>query len=198
MRTETADAADMWWIDVDYTTLIARCVHHLADLGHRRLAFINRSAELVAAGYGPGHRALAGFTQAAAERGLSGIDVCCPDDASGGESCVEQLLAIHPELTAAVTINEAALPGVQRPLEAAGRAVPDDFSITGVAGRHWAEDFRPPLTAADVPALEMGDEAVRLLLERIATPQQQPRHILHAPPISLRYSTGPVPANGRR
>ncbi|GAA3302239.1 LacI family DNA-binding transcriptional regulator [Dactylosporangium vinaceum] len=186
-----ADAADVWWIDVDYATLITRCVHHLADLGHRHIAFVNRSAELVAAGYGPGHRALAGFTSAITERGLAGVDVCCPDDAAGGEDCLERLLADHPEVTGLVTINEAALPGVQRALERAGLRVPRDFSIAGVAGRHWAEDFRPPLTAADVPAMEMGDEAVRLLQERIANPATPPRHILHAPPISLRSSTGP-------
>ncbi|GAA3454828.1 LacI family DNA-binding transcriptional regulator [Dactylosporangium matsuzakiense] len=186
-----ADAADVWWIDVDYATLITRCVHHLADLGHRHIAFVNRSTELVAAGYGPGHRALAGFTSAITERGLAGVDVCCPDDAAGGEDCLERLLADHPEVTGLVTINEAALPGVQRALERAGLRVPRDFSIAGVAGRHWAEDFRPPLTAADVPAMEMGDEAVRLLQERIANPAPPPRHILHAPPISLRSSTGP-------
>ncbi|MFI5908484.1 LacI family DNA-binding transcriptional regulator [Dactylosporangium sp. NPDC051541] len=186
-----ADAGDVWWIDVDYTTLITRCVHHLADLGHRHIAFVNRSAELVAAGYGPGHRALAGFAAGVAERGLTGVDVCCPDDAAGGEDCLERLLAEHPEVTGLVTINEAALPGVQRALERAGLSVPRDFSIAGVAGRHWAEDFRPPLTAADVPALEMGGEAVRLLQERIAGPDAPARHILHAPPISLRGSTGP-------
>ncbi|MDG6105769.1 LacI family DNA-binding transcriptional regulator [Dactylosporangium aurantiacum] len=189
----TADPHDMWWVDVDYTTLISRCVHHLADLGHRHLAFINRSAELVAAGYGPGHRALAGFRQAVTERGLTGVDVCCPDEPSAGETCLEQLRAAHPEVTAVATINEAALPGIQRGLQHAGLAVPRDFSVAGVAARHWAEDFRPPLTAADVPTLDMGEEAVRLLLERIATPEAPPRHVLHAPPISLRASTGPVP-----
>jgi len=187
-----ADTHDMWWIDVDYATLIARCVHHLADLGHRHLAFVNRSAELVAAGYGPGHRALAGFTEAVAERGLAGVDACCPDDAAGGEACLERLLEAHPGITGLVTVNEAALPGLQRALDAAGLAVPRDFSVAGVAGRHWAEDFRPPLTSADVPALEMGAQAVELLLERIATPDALPRHVLHAPPISLRRSTGPV------
>jgi DNA-binding LacI/PurR family transcriptional regulator len=39
----------------------------------------------------------------------------------------------------------------------------------------------------------MGDQAVELLLERLATPKAHPRHILHAPPISLRDTTGPVP-----
>ncbi|MEU7876429.1 LacI family DNA-binding transcriptional regulator [Dactylosporangium sp. NPDC049140] len=186
-----ADTHDMWWIDVDYAALIARCVHHLADLGHRHLAFVNRSAELVAAGYGPGHRALAGFGEAIAERGLTGVDVCCPDEAAGGEACLERLLEAHPDVTGLVTINEAALPGLQRALDRAGLVVPHDFSVAGVAGRHWAEDFRPPLTSADVPALEMGAQAVDLLLERIATPDALPRHVVHAPPISLRSSTGP-------
>ncbi|MDI5943554.1 substrate-binding domain-containing protein, partial [Micromonospora sp. DH15] len=140
----TAEPHGMSWIDVDYAGLIARCVHHLADLGHRHVALVNRSAELVASGYGPSHRALAGFRAAVAERGLVGVDVCCGDDAASGEACVEQLLATYPQLTAMATINEAALPGVQRALAGAGLAVPGDFSVTGVAAQHWAEDFSPP------------------------------------------------------
>jgi DNA-binding LacI/PurR family transcriptional regulator len=193
----TAQPEDMWWVDIDYAHLVVRCVQHLADLGHRRVALVNRSAELVAAGYGPGRRALTGFTEAVAERGLTGIDVCCADDAPAGEACLERLRAEHPGVTALVTVNEAALPGIQRALDRANVVVPRDFSITGVAARHWAEDFRPPLTAADVPTLDMGGEAVDLLVERIATPDAAPRHRLHTPPISLRASTGPVPSRRR-
>ncbi|MFF0154088.1 LacI family DNA-binding transcriptional regulator [Micromonospora sp. NPDC005203] len=189
-----AEPQDMSWIDIDYSGLIARCVHHLADLGHRHVALVNRSAELVAAGYGPSHRALAGFRAAAVERGLTGVEVCCGDDTASGEACVEQLLVTHPDVTAIATINEAALPGMQRALTGAGLSVPRDFSVTGVAAQHWAEDFRPPLTAADVPMVEMGAEAVSLLLESIAAPGAVPRHRLYSPPISLRSSTGPVRA----
>ncbi|WP_426502649.1 LacI family DNA-binding transcriptional regulator [Dactylosporangium sp. McL0621] len=192
----TRDAADMWSVDIDYTVLVSRCVHHLADLGHRHIALINRSAELVAAGYGPGHRALAGFTEAIAERGVAGLDVCCDDDAPAGEACIERLRAGHPEITALVTVNEAALPGIQRGLERAGLHVPRDFSVAGVAARHWAEDFRPPMTAADVPTHDMGAQAVNLLLEQLTTPTAHPRHLLHTPPISLRASTGPAPRPG--
>ena len=188
----TAHPDSTCWVDVDYETLISQCVHHLADLGHRHIALINRSAELVAAGYGPSYRALRGFGAALAERGLVGSDFSCADEAAGGEACIEQILAVRPEVTAVATINEAALPGIQRRLEALGRIVPKDFSIAGVAARHWAEDFRPPLTAADVPALEMGALAVELLLERIAAPDAPTRHVLLAPPISLRASSGPA------
>ncbi|GAA1383971.1 LacI family DNA-binding transcriptional regulator [Catellatospora chokoriensis] len=190
----TALPENMSWIDVDYAGLIGRCVHHLADLGHRHVALINRSAELVAAGYGPSHRALTGFTDAATQRDLKGITVCCADDAAAGQACMEQLLTEHPQITAIATVNEAALPGVQRALDDAGLAVPRDFSITGVVAQHWAEDFRPPLTAADVPAHDIGARAVELLQQRIAEPDSAPRHLLMAPPIALRASTGPAAA----
>jgi DNA-binding LacI/PurR family transcriptional regulator len=190
----TANPHGTCWVDVDYGTIVARCVHHLADLGHRHIALINRSAELVASGYGPAHRALQGFTEALTQRGAEGPTLTCGDDAAAGENCIERLREDHPEVTAAVTVNEAALPGIQRALERAAVAVPREFSLAGVAARHWAEDFRPQLTAADVPTLDMGASAVDLLLERIAAPETPPRHLLLTPPISLRGSTGPAPA----
>ena len=189
----TARAREMCWIDVDYATLIKQCVHHLADLGHTHVALINRSVELVAAGYGPGHRARQGFTAALAERAVHGIDLECGDDARAGQECIARLLRNHPGVTAVATINEAALPGIQRGLEEANLTVPRDFSLTGVVGRTWAEEFRPPLTAADVPAQDMGARAMDLLAERIADPTTPFRNILLAPPVSLRASTGPVP-----
>ena len=188
----TADPAGVCWVDVDYATLMSRCVEHLADLGHRHVAMVNRSAELTAAGYGPAHRASSGFSEAVARRGLIGVDVCCADDASAGERCVDELLAAHPQLTGIATINEAALLGIHRGLEAAGHTIPATFSLIGVAARHWAEDVRPQLTAADVPVAELGAEAVKMLLEGISNPQAPPRHLLLAPPISLRASAGPA------
>ncbi|SHM86962.1 LacI family DNA-binding transcriptional regulator [Actinacidiphila paucisporea] len=191
----TDDDWQMCWIDIDYAGLIRHSVHHLADLGHRHVALVSRSPELVTAGYGPARRAQEGFTAAIRERGMEGVEVMCGDDARSGQECVERLLRDRAGLTGITTINEAALPGIQRALADAGLAVPSDFSVTGVAGRPWAEDFRPPLTAADVPAQDMGEKAVSLLIERIAAPQTPPRHILLSPPISLRSSTGAARAD---
>jgi DNA-binding LacI/PurR family transcriptional regulator len=179
-----------WWVDVDYAALIRRCVHHLADLRHQHIVLINRSAELVAAGYGPALRSTAGFQEAVDERRLTGHVVCCADDPAAGWACFEEIRARWPEVTAAVTINEAALPGQQRALHHAGLDVPRDFSITGVIANRLAEDFHPPLTAADVPAGEMARLAVDLLLEQIDNRSATPRHALLEPAISLRSSTG--------
>jgi len=183
-------------VDIDHAALTARCVHHLADLGHRHIALINRPTQLVAAGYGCARRAQDGFAEAVAERGLSGIERSCGDDPAAGQACIEELLAAYPRVTAVATVNEAALPGIGRALERAGLAVPRDFSITGVAGRCWAEDFDPPLTGAEFPAAELCARAIELLMERIAEPHKPPRTVLLAPPIYLRGSTGPV--NPRR
>jgi DNA-binding LacI/PurR family transcriptional regulator len=188
----TADDGLACWVDLDYEGLIARCVHHLADLGHRAIALVNRPREFLASGYGPARRALDGFTAAAAARTLDAKAICCADEAMAGESCLEDLLDTHPGITGIVTINEAALPGMERALRRLGRTIPGRFSITGVVGRHWAEEFHPPLTAADVPVSDMAERAVELLVERISAPDAPARHILLTSPISLRASTGPA------
>jgi DNA-binding LacI/PurR family transcriptional regulator len=189
-RTGRPDGMD--WVDIDSATLISRCVDHLADLGHRNIALVNRSADMVTSGYGPAHRAREGFAEATARRGVESVEFHCGDSAQAGETCVEQILRSHPQTTAIATINEAALPGIQRALERAGMTIPSRFSVTGTVARHWAEQFHPQLTAADVPAFDMGAAAVRFLTERIADPTAQPRQQLFAPPISLRNSTGPA------
>ena len=181
------------WVDLDHRTLVRRCVQHLSDLGHRHLAFVNRSEALVRSGYESAHRGQDGFEAAVRELGLSGVAHPCDDDAMGGERCAERILAEHPETTGIVTVNEAALGGLYRGLAAAGRRIPRDISVTGIAGARWAEAVTPALTAADVPAREMGRIAIDLLLERIADPGTPPRHRLLMPPVVLRASTGSAP-----
>lgn len=188
----TADPKGTCWVDIDGEALVRRCVDHLADLGHRHIVLVNRSTELFVVGYGPAHRARDGFREAVARRGVEGVEFHCDDDAQAGETCVEEILTCHPEVTAIVTVNEAALPGIQRALDRAGLETPSRFSVTGVVARHWAAQFHPQLTAADMPATEMGATAVRFLIERIAHPDVPPARKLFAPPISLRNSTGPV------
>jgi DNA-binding LacI/PurR family transcriptional regulator len=189
-----ADPAATTWVDVDFEGAVSRCVDHLADLGHRKLALINRPPELLAAGYGPARRALEGFRTALVRRGLEGEAVPCDDDRSRAERVVSELLTAQPDITALVTVNEAALVGIQHALEGLGRVVPRDFSVAAVAAAQWAEAYRPSLTTADVPAVQMGAEAVALLCERIADPAVAHRHVLVTPAISLRESTGPAPS----
>ncbi|MEY9910278.1 DNA-binding LacI/PurR family transcriptional regulator [Catenulispora sp. MAP12-49] len=183
------------WVDMDYTALVGSCVQHLAHLGHRRIAFVNRSERLFRAGYESAHRSLTGFEDACEEQGVIGAAYLCGDDAASGEDTIGRVLAVDPDTTALVTVNEAALGGLYRGLAVHGRKVPLDFSVAGIALSRWATAVTPQLTAADVSAADMGRVAVELLLELLATPDAPPRHVLLAPPVSLRASTGPAPAS---
>lgn len=46
----TAQPDGDWWVGLDHTALAAACVDHLADLGHRRIALVNRPERMLRAG----------------------------------------------------------------------------------------------------------------------------------------------------
>jgi DNA-binding LacI/PurR family transcriptional regulator len=185
---------DAGWVDLDFAGLASGCVRHLADLGHRRIAFVNRSKQLFNSGYGFARLGHEGYTETMAELGLPPRAYLCGDDLASGEKVVEHILRDDPATTSLVTMNEAALEGVYRGLTRHGRSVPRDFSVVGVAASPWAEQVNPPLTAAEVPAKEMSRLAVELMMERLRSPGSAPRHVLLKPLITLRASTGPRPA----
>lgn len=191
-------AEETGWVDLDFAGLARGCVYHLADRGHRRIAFVNRSEQLFQSGYGFAHLGLEGYTKAMAEQVLTPRAYLCGDDVAAGEAVLEQILLDDPATTSLVTMNEAALEGLYRGLTRHGRAVPRDFSVVGVAAGRWAEQVDPQLTAAEIPAKEMSRVAVDLMVRRLTSPGSPPRHVLLKPLISLRASTGacrPVPGS---
>ncbi len=172
---------------MDHTALAAVWAHHLADLGHRAIAIVNRPERLLRTGYESVRRGLDGVTKAAAERGLTVRTYLCGDDAFRGLACLERILHEDPATTALVTLNEAALGGLYGAWP--GRAVmrratsrsssaspsdgPDGDSAAHRGGRAGGADGPPRRRAA-------------------RTPDAPARHHLLAPPISFRPSTGPL------
>ncbi|GGW82229.1 substrate-binding domain-containing protein [Streptomyces galilaeus] len=195
-RNHRADVAG--WVDLDFAALAGGCVQHLADLGHTRIAFVNRSEQLFSSGYGFARLGDDGYTEAMKRLLLTPRAYLCGDDLASGEEVVERILRDDPATTSLVTQNEAALEGIYRGLTRNGRSVPRDFSVVGVSAGPWAEQVNPPLTAAEIPAKEMSRAAVDLMMERLRTPDSPPRHVLLKPLITLRASTGrcqPVPGS---
>ncbi|MGW7130958.1 substrate-binding domain-containing protein [Streptomyces bobili] len=195
-RNHRADVAG--WVDLDFAALAGGCVQHLADLGHTRIAFVNRSEQLFSSGYGFARLGDDGYTEAMKRLLLTPRAYLCGDDLASGEEVVERILLDDPATTSLVTQNEAALEGIYRGLTRNGRSVPRDFSVVGVSAGPWAEQVNPPLTAAEIPAKEMSRAAVDLMMKRLRTPDSPPRHVLLKPLITLRASTGrcqPVPGS---
>lgn len=172
MIGRTRDVTDRHSVDIDFDATVADAVTHLADLGHRRLGFLNHSQASFDAGYAPAHRARDAFAREIAARGLAGIHRVCDDSPVAGRAAVAEMVAADPALTGLITMNEMATFGVMAELQHLGLRVPDDVSVLGiVTSPGVATMTNPPLTSFHAPGASLGRLAVDRLLLQLA-PQQ--------------------------
>src|SRR5436190_2903268 len=133
-------------------------VEHLADLGHRRIAYL-AGPQHVSTGY----LRYEGFLEAMHDRGLE------PDpgltlfgdaftEAEGMRLCHE-LLDGGPAPTAIVAGNDLVALGCYDVLEERGIGRPDRISVVGFNDMPFAAHFDPPLTTIRIPHYEIGPRA---------------------------------------
>ncbi|MFE7169600.1 LacI family DNA-binding transcriptional regulator [Streptomyces sp. NPDC057616] len=151
----------------------ARLVTHLAELGHRRIGLVaglpglSTTRERIA-GYRLG---LAGSGLPYEERLVAHGD----SESAGAERATAELLSLPAPPTALVTANNAMTIGALRALRDRGLSVPGDLALCCFDDFAWADLFSPRLTAVAQPSREIGAEAVRVLLERLASPGRPAR-----------------------
>lgn len=179
------------YVDLDFAHAIETAVRHLAGLGHRRIAFVNASAGLYEAGYGPAVRSLAGFRHAVAAVDVIGDGHLCDASHQAGNLLLRRLLADEPALGAVITINRDALGGMVEAAHDLGRCIPDDLSVIAVVPERLASLFTPALTTIDFPAARMGRMGVELLIRRLEGGGDEPTQQLLRADLSVRRSTGP-------
>ncbi|MFF0301897.1 LacI family DNA-binding transcriptional regulator [Streptomyces sp. NPDC004562] len=146
----------------------ARLVTHLAGLGHRRIGMV---AGLP--GLSTTVERLAGYRDGLAAAGLAyDEDLVAHGDSEspGAEQATAALLALASPPTALVTANNAMTIGVLRALREHRLSVPGDIALCCFDDFAWADLFSPRLTAIAQPSREIGAEAVRMLLDRLAEP----------------------------
>ncbi|MBB5804112.1 DNA-binding LacI/PurR family transcriptional regulator [Saccharothrix ecbatanensis] len=185
-----ADAAGLTCVDLDFAEAGSRCVDHLADLGHRYVALVGAPRAVYQRDTGFAHRTMAGFSAAAMRRDVSSTTLPTDTDHESVRVAITGLLERHPSVTALVVHNEAALPSVVEVLRSSGRKVPDDIAVIAICPDDQADRLMPPLTSVAVPAEQLGQHAVALLmakLDRIPTP---PLTLL-PPRLTERTSTAP-------
>jgi DNA-binding LacI/PurR family transcriptional regulator len=181
------------WVDLDYAGLVGTGVAKLHALGHRRIALVNRPQDLLDHEYGPAYRAADAFDKALVELNVSGIAQCCDDDDDAAAPCVDAILAAAPDTTAFLTINERSLAGLVTTLHDRDLRIPQDASVLAVTSTRNATTIRPQISAADVPAEEMGRSAVAAVLARISHPAGPLTTLLLAPPFIDRDSVSAPP-----
>jgi LacI family transcriptional regulator len=109
---------------------------------------------------------------------------------AGGAQAAGELLAAGESPEAIVCGNDQMAIGVLDVLAAMRVRVPDDLAVTGFDDVALARRVRPPLTTVAQPMRDIGGEAVRTVLARIADPAAQRRAAVLPIDLVVRRSCG--------
>jgi LacI family transcriptional regulator len=110
----------------------------------------------------------------------------------GGRATMEDLIRRDLGLTAVFAANDLMAIGALSALRDAGRKVPDDVSLIGFDGITHGASVMPPLTTVAQPLVELGETAVRVLLDRMREPGAPPRRELLQARLVERQSCRPL------
>jgi LacI family transcriptional regulator len=184
----------------------ALALHHLAELGHSRIAVIRGPEELF-----DSVPRWAGVQKAAAASGLRldpDLVFQLPgqgDPASsfeGGVACARHLIASGRPFTAVLAFDDLTALGVVRGLTVAGIRVPEDCSVLGFDDVLPAAVSTPGMTTIRQPLREMGLLAAQWMLQAVEGREagSAPVAKLHKaqPELVRRSSSGPLPELGKK
>jgi DNA-binding LacI/PurR family transcriptional regulator len=142
---------------------VAEALHHLAALGHTRLAYLG----------GPSGSWAAGERRTAVRRTsrTSGMEVL---ELTTAQPTFEATAAVVPQLvesgvSAVLAFNDQMALGIIAGLTNLSISVPDDISVVGFDDVPMAAMVAPPLTTISLPTSDVGAVAVAMLSESPST-----------------------------
>jgi DNA-binding LacI/PurR family transcriptional regulator len=179
-------------VGVDNAAGIATMIRALADLGHRRIAFLAGPRNLHVA-----RARLAGYRTGLAAAGLEADErlvVGTTFDREGGALAVDELLDAGIEPTAIACANDLLALGAMTRLRERGLRVPEDVSVAGFDDISVAAITAPSLSTVRLPLRELGARGWTFA-ERLLEGAAPDRETLPTT-LVMRGSTGPAPAPG--
>jgi DNA-binding LacI/PurR family transcriptional regulator len=173
---------------IDNTDGILKACKHLAQLGHRRVAFLSGDSVETSA-----HERLLGFQLAVATFGLDRdpalVAENCKSRIDEGFRAMAGLLAAGDHPTAVVAYNDLIAVGAMDAIKHAGLRIPEDISVVGFDDIHLAAEMNPPLSTVHVPKKTMGMIAARRLVDIIKRREDTPYKTLVPASLVIRGST---------
>jgi DNA-binding LacI/PurR family transcriptional regulator len=185
-------------VEIDHNLAAELALRHLAQLGHRKFAFIqgqefSSDTEL----------RWNAIVRNAQKLGITIVPELVMqlvgDKASPelGYKVARKLIATRKPFTALFAFNDISAIGAMHALREAGLLVPTDVSVVGFDDIQSAAFQSPALTTVRQPLRKMGKIAAETLLRRIASkePELKPASIIVDPELVVRGTTAPAPAN---
>ena len=163
-------------------------VEHLIALGHRRIGLLTG-----ARGIAPTEERLVGYTEALETHGISvdpALIVTTRARVEGGEWGASKLLSLEEPPTAIFMMDGTMAIGALQTLERLGLRCPEDIAIASFDDFVWASVMRPRLTVVDQPTYEIGQQAARLLFDRLQNRERAPKEVRLPTKFIIRESSG--------
>jgi DNA-binding LacI/PurR family transcriptional regulator len=174
-------------VTIDNKGGIRLAMETLASLGHKRVAYITGSVDLI-----PIRQRCKAFREFSPKYGFD-IDEQlighCELSAQGGyESCARLWSQLKKKPTAIMVFSDTPAQGVMRFFHQQNIRVPEAVSVLGFDGTDSSEFSQISLSTVVTPLYEMGKQAFRLLEQEMDKPLPQPRSILLPVQLVLRES----------
>lgn len=184
----TENGCEYPYVDEDSQLGMRLLAHHLADLGHKRIAFIAAPDELMFA-----HYRLKGFRDGLAEMGIHlNPDLIITGELTqrDGFKQANVLFDLPNPPTAIAACNDLMALGAISAAQKRGLVVGKDIAITGFDNIPLAEHSHPPLTTIHQPIYQIGDKVCEMLIKRIKGETLESEHVLLEPTLEIRESCG--------
>jgi DNA-binding LacI/PurR family transcriptional regulator len=164
-------------VTIDNKGGIRLAMETLASLGHKRVAYITGSVDII-----PIRQRYKAFREFSPNYGFDIDDQLiehCEFSAQGGyESCARLWTRLKKKPTAIMVFSDTPAQGVMRFFHQQNIRVPEAVSVLGFDGTDSSEFSQISLSTVVTPLYEMGKQAFQLLEKEMDRPLPQPRSIL--------------------
>jgi len=184
MRTCPGLKADL--VQTDDELGANEAVAHLARIGHKRIALVAGPEDVSNA-----QARRRGYVKALEASGLTfDPTLVFTGDyrIDSGHRAGSTLLARRPD--AVLVTNYLMTVGLMSAADEIGMRCPEDFALVSFDDYPWLGCFRPRLTTIELPKYELGETAVRLVLERIEQSNTRVQTVTLLPQLRVRESCG--------
>lgn len=173
---------------IDNSPALREAGDHLVTLGHRSIALLRGPSGSWAA-----QRRSRAVRDWAAEAGVDLIELGpFPASYDGGREAAEKV--VSTTATAAFAFDDLMACGAVAGLAERGLRVPDDLSLVGCDDVLLARTLTPALTTVTAPLGDLGRAALTQLQHHLTDRTAPPQAATFTGTLTLRSSTGPVPA----
>lgn len=179
-------------VTMDNDKGIQLALDHLTAIGRRRIAALGVPDPDVRTHAASKHRTRA-LHNAATHRGIE-LDAALLIPSAewrrrDGAACIRRLVETGADFDAVLAFNDGLALGALAELRRLGRRVPDDVAVTGFDNLDAARYSYPSLTTVSPRLGRYAEDAVELLVERIAQPGAPARVVVEDVTLLLRDST---------